>query len=244
MKILEEASEGNVGVWTDLPGKFIKGEMGDAIPLRLGRDTSDEGWDLNWDTIPHKNITLKAPFRLRLFPVDCARLFRAETIEVQKFIPPQEILNQEVLDIGGRDSHGLQWHVYPLWNENGILSISVEIDRNRLYVSTNENAQTPQQEENLHNFRTPHSALAHYEKNLGTKRSTAWRKFKNLVVKSRGTEPVNIPGFGMIYMKFQHENPKNIVWKFVPFESPTDEGDLITISAFQAVWVRTKTNKK
>ena len=48
----------------------------------------------------------------------------------------------------------------------------------------------------------------------------------------------------MIYMKFQHENPRNIVWKFVPFESPTDEGDLITISAFQTVWVRTKTNKK
>ena len=137
LRCLEDASRGVGEVWTDLPGQQDPsgaGSTGNALPLRLIPRVADETEEgINQDNPEIRNITLQAPYRLRLFPDDCARLFREPEAAVKRFIPPHEILEAENLTDDGLDSDGHQWVVYPLLQEGGITLQPVVVQREALW---------------------------------------------------------------------------------------------------------------
>ena len=71
----------------------------------------------------------------------------------------------------------------------------------------------------------------------------SWQYFKKLAAESRGTELVELPGYGPIYLKQDSKDIKNtILWSATPFNSPTD-GKPVKKSAFDRAWNRVRGQK-
>ena len=73
-------------------------------------------------------------------------------------------------------------------------------------------------------------------KKLGVKRLDAWHDFKQFAQKSRGENQIDLPGYGLIYLKIDKDITKgNLRYKDTAFENPND-GYLITKKAFDSAW--------
>lgn len=70
----------------------------------------------------------------------------------------------------------------------------------------------------------------------------SWLKLKNLASESKGTKQIDLPGYGLIYMKLDSKEPsKKILYKDEPFEGPRDpHSNPITKKAFYNAWDRAK----
>ena len=88
------------------------------------------------------------------------------------------------------------------------------------------------------NSRTPHGKYAAYSKARGMLRIDAWNEFKQLAVKCTQTnEPVDLPGFGKIFLKLDYKNPdSSIRYKMTAFEGKNDLGKKTTKKAFEDAW--------
>ena len=88
------------------------------------------------------------------------------------------------------------------------------------------------------NSRTPHGKYAAYSKARGMLRIDAWNEFKQLAVKCTQTnEPVDLPGFGKIFLKLDYKNPdSSIRYKMTAFEGKNDPGKMTTKKAFEDAW--------
>ena len=88
------------------------------------------------------------------------------------------------------------------------------------------------------NSRTPHGKYAAYSKASGMLRIEAWNEFKQLAVKCTQTnEPVDLPGFGKIFLKLDYKNPdSSIRYKMTAFEGKNDLGKKTTRKAFEDAW--------
>lgn len=92
--------------------------------------------------------------------------------------------------------------------------------------------------------RKPHTAYAVHEIESGTKPIVAWNKLKQLASESKGEKQVKLPGYGLIYLKRDKNDPEQVVrYKHVPFESP-DDGDNINHGAFKTAWTTETTRKR
>ena len=87
------------------------------------------------------------------------------------------------------------------------------------------------------NSRTPHGKYAAYSKARGMLRIDAWNEFKQLAVKCTQTnEPVDLPGFGKIFLKLDYKNPdSSIRYKMTAFEGKNDPGKKTTKKAWELI---------
>ena len=241
LKALEEASHGIGEVWADLPGRFLENNMlsdGNAVSLKLSADFSDEEWEVFKKNKVLPDINLKAPFRLRLFPKDCARLFRSKSVEVQRFVPPPVILKHLDLDAKGVDENGLQWEVYTLFQEKGIMSYPVEISRDRLYAPMiDENLNLPKntipaRKKKPSNPRSPVIIFILDEiKKRRTKWENAWKKLRSL---ADGQTYRTYGNSNYLLCKIDVPHPKrlNSLIPAVEFEEDTNPPKKISIQRY------------
>ena len=89
---------------------------------------------------------------------------------------------------------------------------------------------------NLGGHRKPHTAFATHTKKLKVKRLDAWHDLKQFAQKSRGENQIDLPGYGLTFLKMDKDIAKgNLRYKDTPFENPND-GYLITKKAFDSAW--------
>ena len=90
---------------------------------------------------------------------------------------------------------------------------------------------------------TPHSIYIAHRIKHGKVMLNSWQYFKQLAAESRGTELVELPGYGPMYLK---QDPKDIkgtvLWSETKFTSPTD-GKPVKKSAFDKAWYRVQRQK-
>ena len=103
---------------------------------------------------------------------------------------------------------------------------------------------TPRGEKISENFEPgknkPHTAFAAHEVTAGTKRGDVWKKLKRLASESRGEQQVELPGYGLIYLKRDRHDPENaVMYKHHKFDCP-DDGELVQKSAFDTAWTTEK----
>ena len=86
--------------------------------------------------------------------------------------------------------------------------------------------------------KTPHGKYAAHSKASGMKRSEAWHRFKQLAIEcTRTKEPVDLSGFGKIFLKLDYKNPdSSIRYKMTAFEGKNDPGKVTTKKAFEDAW--------
>ena len=71
----------------------------------------------------------------------------------------------------------------------------------------------------------------------------SWQYFKKLAAESRGTELVELPGYGPIYLKLDPKDIKGtVLWSETKFTSPTD-GKSVKKLTFDRTWNRVKGQK-
>ena len=86
----------------------------------------------------------------------------------------------------------------------------------------------------------PHLAFIAHQKNIGVKKDKAWNELKNFASKSKGEQQVELPGFGLIYLKRNKSNIHySVKYSFVKFESP-DDGSEIKKNTFDRAFHREK----
>ena len=87
---------------------------------------------------------------------------------------------------------------------------------------------------------TPHTIFIAHQIQLGEFMLNSWQYLKKLAAESRGSELIDLPGYGPIYLKQDSKDIKNtILWSDTPFNSPTD-GKPVKKSAFDRAWNRVK----
>ena len=90
---------------------------------------------------------------------------------------------------------------------------------------------------------TPHTIFIAHQIQLGKIMLNSWQYFKKLAAESRGSELIDLPGYGPIYLKQDSKDIKNtILWSATQFKSPTD-GKSVKKSAFDRAWNRVKGQK-
>ena len=90
---------------------------------------------------------------------------------------------------------------------------------------------------------TPHTIFIAHQIQLGEFMLNSWQYLKKLAAESRGSELIDLPGYGPIYLKQDSKNIKNtILWSATQFKSPTD-GKSVKKSAFDRAWNRVKGQK-
>jgi len=92
--------------------------------------------------------------------------------------------------------------------------------------------------------RKPHTAYAVYAKteNRIIKPSHAWRQLGQYADQSKGDKQIDLPGWGLIYLKRDREKSK-LRYKNTKFDAPSD-GEVITIKSFNSSWQRVKIQYK
>ena len=86
----------------------------------------------------------------------------------------------------------------------------------------------------------PHLAFIAHQKNIGVKKDKAWNELKNLASNSKGEQQLELPGFGLIYLKRNKSNVNySVKYSFVKFESP-DDGSEIKKNTFDRAFDREK----
>jgi hypothetical protein len=79
--------------------------------------------------------------------------------------------------------------------------------------------------------RKPHTAFIAHEMKANKNRGESWEKFKQLANDSVGSQQVELPGFGKIYLRRVRKNPeKEILYSHEPFDH--DEVETIPIGVF------------
>ena len=87
---------------------------------------------------------------------------------------------------------------------------------------------------NLGGHRKPHTAFAAYKVKLSVKRGDAWSELKEYAKKSKGDIQIDLPGYGLIYLKMDKDVKKgNLRYKETVFNNSTD-GSPITRKAFDS----------
>ena len=90
---------------------------------------------------------------------------------------------------------------------------------------------------------TPHSIYIAHRIKHGKVMLNSWQYFKQFAAESRGTELVELPGYGPIYLK---QDPKDIkgtvLWSETKFTSPTD-GKPVKKPTFDRAWNRVRGQK-
>ena len=90
---------------------------------------------------------------------------------------------------------------------------------------------------------TPHSIYIAHRIKHGKVMLNSWQYFKQFAAESRGTELVELPGYGPIYLKLDPKDIKNTVLSsLTPFSSPAD-GKPVKKSAFDKAWYRVQGQK-
>jgi hypothetical protein len=89
---------------------------------------------------------------------------------------------------------------------------------------------------NLGGHRKPHTAFAAYKKKLGGKPGDAWSELKEYAKISKGEIEINLPGYGLIYLKLNKDiKIGDLRYKETAFSNSTD-GFPITRKAFDRAW--------
>ena len=84
--------------------------------------------------------------------------------------------------------------------------------------------------------RKPHTVFAVHKKELKVKRGDAWSELKEYAKKSKGDIQIDLPEFGLIYLKMDKDfQTGNLRYKETVFINSTD-GLPITRKAFDAAW--------
>ena len=84
--------------------------------------------------------------------------------------------------------------------------------------------------------RKPHTVFALHKKELKVKRGDAWSELKEYAKKSKGDIQIDLPEFGLIYLKMDKDfQTGNLRYKETVFINSTD-GLPITRKAFDAAW--------
>jgi hypothetical protein len=84
--------------------------------------------------------------------------------------------------------------------------------------------------------RKPHTVFAMHKKELKVKRADAWSELKEYAKKSKGDIQIDLPGYGLIYLKMDKDiQTGNLSYKETVFINSTD-GLPITRKAFDAAW--------
>ena len=84
--------------------------------------------------------------------------------------------------------------------------------------------------------RKPHTVFALHKKELKVKRGDAWSELKEYAKKSKGDIQIDLPEFGLIYLKMDKDiQTGNLSYKETVFINSTD-GLPITRKAFDAAW--------
>ena len=90
---------------------------------------------------------------------------------------------------------------------------------------------------------TPHTIFIAHQIQHGKIMLNSWQYFKKLAAESRGSELVDLSGYGRIYLKMDPKDIKStVLWSATPFNSPTD-GKSVKKSAFDRAWNRVKGQK-
>jgi hypothetical protein len=79
----------------------------------------------------------------------------------------------------------------------------------------------------------PHTCFAQEQRRQGITPREAWKNLKSLAVRSKGTELIDLPGFGSIYLKLDARNTEAVRWKRSPFTGPSDPGEMIEVRKFK-----------
>ena len=96
---------------------------------------------------------------------------------------------------------------------------------------------------NLGGHRKPHTAFAAYKKPLGGKPGDAWSELKEYAKISKGEIEINLPGYGLIYLKLNKDiKIGDLRYKETAFSNSTD-GFPITRKAFDRAWESIKDQK-
>jgi hypothetical protein len=89
---------------------------------------------------------------------------------------------------------------------------------------------------NLGGHRKPHTAFAAYKKPLGGKPGDAWSELKEYAKISKGEIQIDLPGYGLIYLKLNKDiKIGDLRYKETAFSNSTD-GFPITRKAFDRAW--------
>ena len=87
---------------------------------------------------------------------------------------------------------------------------------------------------------TPHTIFIAHQIQLGEFMLNSWQYLKKLAAESRGSELINLPGYGPIYLKQDTKDIKStILWSATLFKSPND-GKPVKKFAFDRAWNRVK----
>ena len=88
---------------------------------------------------------------------------------------------------------------------------------------------------------TPHTIFIVHQIQLGELMLNSWQYLKKLAAESRGSELIDLPGYGPIYLKQDSKDIKNtILWSATPFKSSTDEKP---VKKSARAWNRVKEQK-
>ena len=90
---------------------------------------------------------------------------------------------------------------------------------------------------------TPHTIFIAHQIQHGKIMLNSWQYFKKLAAESRGSELVDLSGYGRIYLKMDPKDIKStVLWSLTKFSSSTD-GKSVKKSAFDRAWNRVKGQK-
>jgi len=90
---------------------------------------------------------------------------------------------------------------------------------------------------------TPHTQFIEHQMNQGEAKDKSWLFFKQLASHSKGTEQIELPGYGPIFLKRDRMDVEFILrYSLKKFEHP-DDGETVNKHAFDNDWNRIKTRK-
>ncbi len=90
---------------------------------------------------------------------------------------------------------------------------------------------------------TPHTQFIEHQMNQGEAKDKSWLFFKQLASHSTGTEQIELPGYGPIFLKGERKDVESTIrYSLKNFEHP-DDGKTVNKHAFNNDWDRIKTRK-
>ena len=90
---------------------------------------------------------------------------------------------------------------------------------------------------------TPHTQFIEHQMNQGEAKDKSWLFFKQLASHSTGTEQIELPGYGPIFLKRERKDVESTIrYSLKKFEHP-DDGKTVNKHAFNNDWDRIRTRK-
>lgn len=86
----------------------------------------------------------------------------------------------------------------------------------------------------------PHTCFVNYQRSQKPTRAESWNQFRSLAKESKGEKPVDIPGYGLVFMKLDRHDVENTVrYSDISFTNG-DDGKTIKKETFNKAWDRAK----